>query len=179
MSFDRAWLDRPNPLWALGHPILSAEPLAQDHVRSDDDRLTAALLWVIEHAALCEASSLVNAAGTLSLSLCSLQRRLAGLDMSFEALVEAWRHRQACHRFAGSDKPVGSVARALIYRHTAHFVRALHRWEGMTQRTCRRICLARHGNRASADMVDMDGRQGIGLAADRIGPLPYTSSSRR
>jgi AraC-like DNA-binding protein len=138
LTFDAKWLDQPNLLF--GHVPLSAGAgegrgetvLERDIVWLDDDSLLAAVARLFESSALSGSLCLADTARSIGLSPRSLQRRLAGLDTSFEALVDAWRHGQARLHLADFGVPIGSVARALGYGHPAHFVRAFRRWEGRT-----------------------------------------------
>ncbi|MFT3972307.1 MAG: helix-turn-helix transcriptional regulator [Amaricoccus sp.] len=90
--------------------------------------------------------SLVDTARTLGVAPRSLQRRLAGLDTSFEALLDDWRRAEARALLAGTTEPVDAIARALGYGHAAYFTRTFHHWEETTPGAFRRARLARNGN---------------------------------
>jgi AraC-like DNA-binding protein len=155
LTFDAKWLDRPNLL--LGEAPLSAQAgeggsetaLDRDIVWLDDDNLLAAISRLFESSALSGTLSLADTARSIGLSPRSLQRRLAGLGTSFEARVDAWRHRQARLYLADSGVPIGSVARALGYGHPAHFIRAFRRWEGRTPLDFRLAAKAEPGTASS------------------------------
>ncbi|MFG1290017.1 AraC family transcriptional regulator ligand-binding domain-containing protein [Xanthobacter versatilis] len=151
LTFDAAWLDRPNLLMAValpetdaGRPDL-AHRVAGDAVWRDDEALLGAVLRLVEGAALSGALGLADTARSLGISPRSLQRRLAGLGTSFEACVDEWRHRQARRYLMDAELPVGSIGRALGYSHPAHFVRAFRRWEGHTPLSFRRAARAGGG----------------------------------
>lgn len=138
LSFDAAFLDRPSlvpgavPLAGL----TAATTLAP--AWEDDDALVAAVCRTFEGAALGGTLSLADTALALGLSPRTLQRRLAALGTSFEALVDAWRHTEARRHLATTTLPVATVARVLGYGHPAHFVRAFRRWERGTPLAFRR-----------------------------------------
>lgn len=133
-TFDCRWLDRANLL-------LGPAPPGEDPV--------GALPRLFESSAFSGSLGLADAARSLGLSPRSLQRRLGALGTSFEALVDAWRHRQACAQLATASLPVGTIGRALGYSDPAHFVRAFRRWEGRTPLAFRHA--AQHaGSTASA-----------------------------
>ncbi len=147
VSFDAAWLDRPNAMFARALPSLgegAADP--QEREWRDESRLLAALELIVGAAALSGSLSLVDAARSLGLSPRSLQRRLSGLGTSFEMQVDGWRRNQAHRHLADPTLSIASVARMLGYRDPAHFVRAFRRWEGQPPRRWRETGLARNGN---------------------------------
>ncbi|WGD30577.1 AraC family transcriptional regulator ligand-binding domain-containing protein [Ancylobacter sp. WKF20] len=147
VSFDAAWLDRPNALFGTlppppeegGTPPLVWSP-------RDDRALVETLDLIIAAAAMAGHLSLLDTARCLGLSPRSLQRQLARLGTTFEAQVEAWRHRQARRYLADRTLPVMSIGRMLGYRDPAHFVRAFRRWEGASPVRWREAMLARNGN---------------------------------
>lgn len=134
LTFDAAWLDRPNLIFAARMGLkLDASEVPQHPApwRGDDD-LLAAMDHLFEGAALCGTLSLVETARSLGLSPRSLQRRLSAMGASFETQLDAWRRRQAQQALAASGVPVGTLAQALGYGDAAHFIRAFRRWEGCT-----------------------------------------------
>lgn len=154
LTFDAAWLDRPNLLMAVTPPETDASrpDLAQrvepDAVWRDDEALLGAISRLVEGAALTGTLGLADTARSLGISPRSLQRRLAGLGTSFEACVDEWRRQQARRYLVDAELPVGSIARALGYSHPAHFVRAFRRWEGHTPLSFRRAVRAGGGARS-------------------------------
>lgn len=131
IGFDARWLDRPSPLF--GAEWASADGAPKPVMRwdaGDDAALVAMLERLIGTAALAGTLSLTDAARSLGLAPRTLQRRLAVLGLSFEVLVEQWRHRQARQDLAETAFPVTTIARRLGYSDPAHFIRAFRRWEG-------------------------------------------------
>lgn len=142
--FDSAWLDRANPLFAQAGPDLPAE--TPPEARLGDAALLASIQRILNSASLAGGPSLVDTARKLGIAPRSLQRRLSGLDTSFEMLLDDWRRARAHDLLAHSAEPVGSIARALGYGHAAHFTRAFRRWENATPVAFRRASVARNGS---------------------------------
>lgn len=142
LTFDAAWLDRPNLLFGATTPpgdrleAAAAGPAAG--IWDDDAALLAVIHRLVASAAMSGSLSLIDTACSLGVAPRTLQRRLAGLDTSFEMEVDGWRHAQARLHLAGDILPIGSVARALGYGHASHFIRAFRRWEGRTPLAYRR-----------------------------------------
>lgn len=147
ISFDAAWLDRPNPLFVAGLLPAGAAPSARpDQEWRDEAALLAALDLIFSSTALAGSLSLLSAARTLGMPPRTLQRRLAGLGTTFEGLADDWRRAQARRHLADASLPVGQVGQLVGYRDPAHFVRAFRRWEGRTPGAWRQDFLARNGN---------------------------------
>lgn len=147
VSFDAAWLDRPNRLFAVSPaPEEDGPTIVGGSDWRDDGALAAALERIFASAALAGTLSLVDASRSLGLAPRSLQRRLAASGTSFEALVDGWRRTRARHHLADPALEVGVIARLLGYRDPSHFVRAFRRWEGVAPFAYRRAALARNGN---------------------------------
>lgn len=145
LSFDAAWLDRPSHL-AAGTGLAGwAPPGGLPPAWQDDDALAAAVRRTFGSAALGGTLSLADTALSLGLSPRTLQRRLAGLGTSFEALLDGWRWTEARRHLATSALPVASVARVLGYGDPAHFVRAFRRWEQRPPLAFRRAAWAESG----------------------------------
>ncbi|MEP9352862.1 AraC family transcriptional regulator ligand-binding domain-containing protein [Xanthobacter sp. KR7-65] len=147
VSFDAAWLDRPNALFGAVPPPNdpgATPPYAWD--QRDERVLMETLELIIAAAAMSGRLSLVDTARSLGLSPRSLQRQLARLGTSFEAQVDAWRRAQAQRYLVDPMLPVGSIGRMLGYRDPAHFIRAFRRWEGASPARWRGAVLARNGN---------------------------------
>lgn len=136
LTFDAAWLDRPNRVFSLlpGHHPQPANPvpLPPESPWLDDAALLAAISRLFESIALSGPLSLVDTARSLGMSPRSLQRSLARLGTSFEAWLDTWRREQARIYLADATLSVTAVARSLGYGHPAHFIRAFRRWEGAT-----------------------------------------------
>jgi AraC-like DNA-binding protein len=138
ITFDAALLDRRNviqPLPALLHQGGTLSRTAMRPVEGaalDDADLVVALRGIIAVAALAGPPALRSACGILGLSPRSLQRRLSGLGMSWEGLVDHWRREEAEAMLSDPRHRIGTVARRLGYRHSAHFDRAFRRWTGTT-----------------------------------------------
>ncbi|WP_413990873.1 AraC family transcriptional regulator ligand-binding domain-containing protein [Labrys okinawensis] len=143
-KFDARWLDHPNRLFCDAPAAVGAslpddiQRLPPEAAWLDDEALVGVVSRLIESSALSGSLCLADTARSMGFSPRSLQRRLASLGTSFEAHVDAWRHRQARLYLADAGMPIGSVARALGYGHPAHFVRAFRRWEGRTPLAFRR-----------------------------------------
>lgn len=148
VSFDAAWLDRPNPFFAGNRlsPEIAALPLPGRGFLIDDAGLIEALRLIIAAAALSGTLSLADAARSLGVPPRSLQRRLALLGTSFEVLVDEWRREAARRHLSDPSLSVGSITRLLGYRDPAHFIRAFRRWEGETPVAWRKVLVARNGN---------------------------------
>lgn len=142
LTFDASWLDQPNRLFDDTVPIHDQpQPVGgglSQGMWQDDVALLAVIRRVFASAAMSGALSLVDTSRSLGVAPRTLQRRLAGLDTSFEREVDMWRHAQARLRLADAALSVGSVARTLGYGDASHFIRAFRRWEGSTPRAFRR-----------------------------------------
>ena len=136
LTFDAALLDRPNvlqPLQALrpagrtgtGPPLRPVEGRAVG-----EDELVATLRGIVAVAALAGAPSLRDACRILGMSPRSLQRRLAGMGMTWEALVDQWRRETALAMLADPAGRIAGIARRLGYSDPAHLDRAFRRWTG-------------------------------------------------
>jgi AraC-like DNA-binding protein len=82
--------------------------------------------------------SLDHVAACLHLSPRTLKRRLAAQGLSFSALVERDRRTKAMELLRSSKLSVEDVAERLDYATASSFVRAFHRWTGMTPAGYRR-----------------------------------------
>ncbi|TCT02201.1 AraC family transcriptional regulator [Aquabacter spiritensis] len=151
LTFDAAWLDRPSLLFDAATPFdpgpRSAAAGLDQGIWRDDAALLAMIHRLVASAAMSGALSLVDTARSLGVSPRTLQRRLSGLDTSFEREVDTWRHAQARLHLTGDTLSIGSVARTLGYGHPSHFIRAFRRWEGRTPRAFR---VAIHGELTEA-----------------------------
>lgn len=145
LSFDAAWLDRPNrliPGRASDALSAEAEALVPNAAFLDDNALPAVIDRLFESAAFSGTLSLIDTAQSLGVAPRTLQRRLAGLGTSFEVQLDAWRRMQARAYLADAGLQVATIARALGYGDPAHFIRAFRRWEGRTPLAFRRRALA-------------------------------------
>jgi AraC-like DNA-binding protein len=104
----------------------------------------AALRGIVGAAALSGTPALREACRILGISPRSLQRRLSGMGMSWEELVDRWRRETAEAMLADPRYRVGTMARRLWYSDPAHFDRAFRRWTGTTP-SAFRIGLSRGG----------------------------------
>lgn len=144
ITFDAALLERRNVLWQAAPLVPPGQAPAEAAICPVEEgtlteaELVAALRAIVGAAALAGPPALRQAAGILGLSPRSLQRRLAGMDASWEALVDQWRRETAETMLADPDCRVGTVARRLGYGDPAHFVRAFRRWTGTSPTTFRR-----------------------------------------
>ncbi|WYK05672.1 AraC family transcriptional regulator ligand-binding domain-containing protein [Cereibacter sphaeroides f. sp. denitrificans] len=132
ISFDSFWLDWPNQ--TLTPDLRSpdrVDPVGRDAaVLADDAALRKSLQLIFGVAAMSGRLSLVDSARTLGIAPRSLQRRLAGMDSSFEAMVDDWRRERALQLIA-HGQPLHEISARLGYTHQAHFTRAFGRWQGM------------------------------------------------
>lgn len=134
IRFDATLLDRPNTLRSQED---SGEPSRADRIGAvpgdclpDGEDLMRGLHRQIEAAALMGKVSVMDACESLGMSPRTLQRRLAAMDTTFEAVVDGWRHRTAVALMAEPGQRSGEVAAQLGYTDAAHFIRAFRRWEG-------------------------------------------------
>ncbi|EKX58787.1 Transcriptional regulator, AraC family [Rhodobacter sp. AKP1] len=97
---------------------------------ADDAALRKSLQLIFGAAAMSGRLSLVDSARTLGIAPRSLQRRLAGMDSSFETMVDDWRRERALMLIA-QGQPLHEISARLGYTHQAHFTRAFARWQGM------------------------------------------------
>ncbi|MQT15463.1 AraC family transcriptional regulator [Segnochrobactrum spirostomi] len=143
LSFDVAWLDRPNRLIRGVAPDFSeaVEALVPNAVWLDDSELPAVIDRLFESAAFSGTLSLIDTAQSLGVAPRTLQRRLAGLGTSFEVQLDAWRRARARAYLGDAGLQVATIARALGYGDPAHFIRAFRRWEGRTPLAFRRAVL--------------------------------------
>lgn len=130
LSFDSEHLLLANRLNRDAGPVESRQ-VRPEEANLGDAALVATLLRTFAPAALAGRLTLGHIATTLGLAPRSLQRRLASLGLTFEALVDEWRQREAVAMLAGTMMPVGDVGRMLGYSDAAHFTRAFHRWQGL------------------------------------------------
>ncbi|MGB5261641.1 MAG: AraC family transcriptional regulator [Gammaproteobacteria bacterium] len=71
-------------------------------------------------------------AGSLHLSLRSLQRRLREEETSFKDLLENTRHTLARQYLRESHRSIGEITYLLGFSESSNFTRAFKRWTGMT-----------------------------------------------
>jgi AraC-like DNA-binding protein len=136
ITFDAGLLDRRNVLQPLAALLPTGWTRSGTFVRPvegptlGEAELVAALRGIVGAAALAGPPSLRDACGILGIAPRSLQRRLAGMGLSWEALVDQWRRETAEAMLADPACRVGRVARRLGYGDPAHFDRAFRRWTG-------------------------------------------------
>jgi AraC-like DNA-binding protein len=107
---------------------VESRTLAQGDSVLDDGALVAAIARTFAPAALAGRLTLSHVTAMLGLAPRSLQRRLSGLGLRFEDLVDEWRRELSCRMLITTSMPVGDVGRMLGYSDPAHFTRAFHRW---------------------------------------------------
>ncbi len=149
VRFDSDLLERRNTLCChdpadLGPARGAAVPVDCDPT---DEELLQCLLRIFEVAALMGRLTLRDTARALGFSPRGLQRRLAGLDTSFEEILDQWRHRQALDWLDGPDGATQQVATRLGYTDASHFIRAFRRWQGASPTEFRRA----HGRDSRSD----------------------------
>lgn len=139
VAFDASLLDRPNALLgattlatAHGTTSVTEGSAGVDLAELSDRDLIANVSRVLAGRSLVGSPSLVDVARTLGYAPRTLQRRLGELETSFEVILDTWRHQTALRYLAQEHIAVTSVARALGYRHTPHFIRAFRRWQGLS-----------------------------------------------
>lgn len=143
--FPAALLDLPLRL-ASAWPTAGGDP-GREHGRKrqeieafqlSDEGLVASLQAMIDGMMMLDRVSLPAAAATLGLSVRTLQRRLAGLGLSFEAVTDDRRRLRAGELLADPEFRITEVAMMLGYSETAHLTRAFHRWHGVSPAGYRR-----------------------------------------
>jgi AraC-like DNA-binding protein len=126
------------------------------------DQLVDVVSNVIDGMLMTSDVGLPRAARVLGYPPRTLQRTLARIGTSFEAIVEARRRALATDLLNDSSLSVANIAMAVGYSDSAHFIRAFHRWNRETPTEFRRKCaraqrsaqsdqrrVARNGNSAS------------------------------
>jgi len=81
--------------------------------------------------------SIEDAAGSLGLAVRTLQRRLAGVGLSYSVVRDRVRLEEACRMIVSSDARLIDVAYQLGFSDPAHFSRAFQGWTGMAPRQFR------------------------------------------
>ena len=82
-------------------------------------------------------ATLARTSELMGISERTLQRRLAGLGLTFSRLVDDVRLAQA-HKLIRQQKKLTEVAKELGYADPGSFTRAFERWMGMTPRQYRK-----------------------------------------
>lgn len=75
-----------------------------------------------------------SVADKIGINARTLQRRLAGRDLTYRKLVDDVRLKTACELLARGGMSLSDISRALGYSDPAHFTRAFGRLTGMTPR---------------------------------------------
>jgi len=83
---------------------------------------------------------LTKVAAQLDISPRTLQRRLAGINLTHSQLLHQVRVGIACQRLAQRDVKVGKIALELGFATTSSFSRAFQSWTGMSPRTFKYGC---------------------------------------
>lgn len=84
------------------------------------------------------------AAAAASMNLRTMQRQLATGGVTFETILDEYRHRHAVLYLQIGDMSVTDIAFKLGYSDSAHFTRAFRRWTGRNPRAFRRTSLQEH-----------------------------------
>ena len=103
--------------------------------------------------------SIVDAAGSLGLSVRTLQRRLAEVGLSYSTIRDQVRLEEACRMIVSSDSRLIDVAYQLGFSDPAHFSRAFQGWTGMAPRQFRQRMGRNDGGEPGAYLF-ADGRRG-------------------
>ena len=83
---------------------------------------------------------LTEVAAQLGISPRTLQRRLAGMNLTHSQLLHQARVGIACQRLAQRDLQIGKIALELGFATPSSFSRAFQSWTGMSPRTFRYGC---------------------------------------
>jgi AraC-like DNA-binding protein len=141
--FNRLVLDAAT----LDLPIVTADPMALRVARALCERSLEGLgydIELVERVRRLLASdedgyrSLEQVAARMHLSSRTLKRRLAFQEVSFSALVDRERREKAMILLRSSGLSIDDVAERVDYSSASSFVRAFHRWTGMTPAAYRR-----------------------------------------
>jgi AraC-like DNA-binding protein len=128
----RARLHTTNPaLYATLHTLATRADVAAFTA----DPLQHALRSQLDSAFRSDARSIGEAAAQLGVSVRTLQRRLAEEQLSFQQLLDAFRHERAMQLLDEGQSSIGDVAYALGYAEQSAFTRAFRRWTGVAPRT--------------------------------------------
>jgi AraC-like DNA-binding protein len=140
VRFDAALLDRRNRLRGDSGETPSAlrSGALAESAELSDDQLLASLGHMVEATVMGARVNLAEAAHALGMSPRGLQRRLARLEMSFERIVDDWRHDQALQLLRDPSAGTSEVAYRLGYADPSHFIRAFRRWRGVSPMAFRR-----------------------------------------
>lgn len=136
---------------SLAHAFTDAEDDALSDTDLSDDQLGQSLELIVDGMMAAGAVSMQRAAAFLGFSPRTLQRRLASRGESFEVITDNRRRRRAAALLEDPSFSVGTISMLLGYSHAAHFVRAFHRWHGMSP-TAFRAELRRAGRMQSMDL---------------------------
>jgi AraC-like DNA-binding protein len=110
-----------------------------------DEGLVQSLEAMVDGMMMLDRVSLPAAAATLGLSVRTLQRRLAGLGLSFEGITDERRRRRAGELLTDPTFRITDVAMMLGYAEPAHLTRAFHRWHGISPAGYRRALARQAG----------------------------------
>ncbi|HTB72736.1 MAG TPA: AraC family transcriptional regulator ligand-binding domain-containing protein [Polyangiaceae bacterium] len=134
----------------LGLPLVQADPAALRLARDQCERALDALgyendLVVRVRQALWQEGgeglrSFEGVAEILAMSARTLRRMLTARGLSFSGLLEVERRDKATFLLQASRASLDDVAARLGYSSLSNFVRAFHRWTGMTPAVYRRTC---------------------------------------
>jgi AraC-like DNA-binding protein len=146
ITFDRAWLDTPQPTADAGllrvldrqaDALLARLPAAE----GIEARARRALVRLLPGGSV----SLVAVARSLGTSARTLQRGLAVEGVSFQELVALVRRHLACGYLDDGQRTIGEISFALGFSEPTAFQRAFRRWTGLTPHGYRRRALSTRG----------------------------------
>lgn len=120
------------PMQGLAHPhgLQLRSPLA--------DTLLDSLSAIISTQLHSRTMNIQLAAEMAGLSIRTLQRRLADLQLDYSTLIDQIRLKQAFSMLREPDAPLTAIACALGYSDAAHFTRAFQRWTALSPGEYRR-----------------------------------------
>lgn len=137
MLFDKEALLKPLP---TGNPELvrSAEKLLRDHLsRMERTDVTARVRRFLVEALASGEPSAAQTARALTMSVRTLQRRLAAAGTTFARVLDETRRELALEYLREAGQSIEETAFLLGFAETASFNRAFRRWTGVSPRAYR------------------------------------------
>ncbi|MEZ5557764.1 MAG: AraC family transcriptional regulator ligand-binding domain-containing protein [Pseudomonadales bacterium] len=132
LAFDRAALDLPlRPLTAQEQEVFGLFRIGQPLVTAREAyRQMVALL---EEGQV----TVADVASALNVGVRKLQRHLGRWGLTFESMLDEYRHNAALHHLTETRTAVTDIAFLLGYADSSHFSRAVRRWTGLSPRQLR------------------------------------------